>query len=381
MVFEHLRDSPLFSELTREQVDVVLEVAKLETYTPEGEAIVREGESANSFFLILSGEVEVTKRSASSDEEHHVTILAEGSHFGETALVREGHRTATVRARTPVTALVIDAPAVRAQRELHTWLIGFLLNLVAESCARLDVRSEDLIASLEAELETTKLRLETTRTLMYIVVLMSLYSIGLSINEAFRSDPVISKLTNTGLFLAFGVALFALIKGSKLPLSFFGVRAPDDWQWELGETLGTTAVFLAVLTGAKSIAVSTVPAFAGIPVFQPSTFDAQKLIFMTVYILLVPIQEMCIRGVLQGTIADALGKEGSSRWKAILPSNAIFAAVHAHMSPFFVAGVFFPGLFWGWLYSRQTSLLGACISHAIVGIYALDVLGLKTLLI
>ena len=39
-----------------------------------------------------TGEVEVIKHSAASDEERHVTTLAEGSHFGETALVREGQR-------------------------------------------------------------------------------------------------------------------------------------------------------------------------------------------------------------------------------------------------------------------------------------------------
>ena len=380
LLVHRLQGSPLFEELTLEQVDAVLEIAKIEAFSEPGEAIVTEGEVADAFYLILDGQVEVYKRSTSSQEEVHVATLSEGSHFGETSLLHQGRRTATVRAQQPVSLLIVDSSAVRKQREAHPWLIGFLLELVAESSSRLDRRSERLVASLEAELDTAKLRLETTRQLMYILVLMALYSIGLAANEAFRDDPMVAKLSDLGLFLGFGVALFALVKRSALPLSFFGVKAPDNWKRELLETLGATAVFLAVVSAAKYALIVSIPSLSHLHVFELSTFDGQKLLLMTAYIVLVPVQEMCIRGVLQGSIADALGDASSSRWKAIIPSNALFAAVHAHMSIYFALGVFLPGLFWGWLYSRQTSLLGVCISHAIIGIFTIDVLGLKTVL-
>lgn len=74
-------------------------------YEP-GEEIIREGEPGDRFYVIVQGEVDVLKRDGATGEAMLAT-LGPGDYFGETALLRGGRRTATVRCRTPVDVLAL----------------------------------------------------------------------------------------------------------------------------------------------------------------------------------------------------------------------------------------------------------------------------------
>jgi membrane protease YdiL (CAAX protease family) len=66
--------------------------------------------------------------------------------------------------------------------------------------------------------------------------------------------------------------------------------------------------------------------------------------------------------------------------KAILVANAVFSVSHQHLGLGYALVVFVPGLFWGWLYHRQGSLLGVSVSHAIIGLWGTGVLDLASLM-
>jgi cytochrome P450/CRP-like cAMP-binding protein len=72
-----------------------------------GTAIVREGEAADSFYILLEGEVAVVKRGLDG-ESREVARLQAGAYFGEIGLLQGVPRTATVQALTAVRALVLD---------------------------------------------------------------------------------------------------------------------------------------------------------------------------------------------------------------------------------------------------------------------------------
>lgn len=71
---------------------------------PAGGTVVREGEPADRFYVILSGVMAV-----SQDTRGARRVLRPGDHFGEVALAMNMPRTASVRALTPVTVASCDA--------------------------------------------------------------------------------------------------------------------------------------------------------------------------------------------------------------------------------------------------------------------------------
>jgi hypothetical protein len=56
-----------------------------------GRELIREGQVGREFFLVVDGEAEVTR------DGEHLATLGPGTFFGETALLIDGPRTATVK--------------------------------------------------------------------------------------------------------------------------------------------------------------------------------------------------------------------------------------------------------------------------------------------
>jgi CRP-like cAMP-binding protein len=107
-----LRRMPLFSELDGEQIQYLAAQLREETYEP-GEALIRQGEIGDTFYVIDSGRVQVvvrpeaTEEGAPAEAERVLTERGPGEYVGEIALLLEVPRTATVRALTRVEALAL----------------------------------------------------------------------------------------------------------------------------------------------------------------------------------------------------------------------------------------------------------------------------------
>ena len=92
-----------------------------------GDAIVREGDPADAYFILVSGRARVLK-AAADGSELPLNRLLPGDEFGESALLDGGVRSASVRASTTVEvlrlersrflALAVEFPAVREALEL-----------------------------------------------------------------------------------------------------------------------------------------------------------------------------------------------------------------------------------------------------------------------
>lgn len=95
------RASP-FQSLDQEHLENL--VGKLQKISvSKGEVVVREGEIGDRCFLVLEGEVEVLQKEGG--HERSVALLQSGALFGETSLLTESPRNATVRA-TKLTQLL-----------------------------------------------------------------------------------------------------------------------------------------------------------------------------------------------------------------------------------------------------------------------------------
>lgn len=98
-----LSSVPLLKDLEQGQLQRIADVLEAQ-FHPEGECIIRQGEQADSFFIIQSGEVRVTMKVTGQDDvqkEIDIRRMAKGEYFGEKALLGEGRRTANIYAASP----------------------------------------------------------------------------------------------------------------------------------------------------------------------------------------------------------------------------------------------------------------------------------------
>jgi len=76
------------------------------TFAP-GQAVVREGDPSDAFYVIAKGEAIVVERGESGAEQV-INTLKEDQYFGELGLLRGQKRNATVRARTSLEVISVS---------------------------------------------------------------------------------------------------------------------------------------------------------------------------------------------------------------------------------------------------------------------------------
>jgi len=100
--FDLLRTLTFFHEFSHAEIWEVLRASDWHEYK-DGEDIVREGEMDDRFYIIVSGQAHVEANGIK------LGTLDSGACFGETSYVRGAKRTASIRAKGPVTILRVSS--------------------------------------------------------------------------------------------------------------------------------------------------------------------------------------------------------------------------------------------------------------------------------
>jgi serine/threonine protein kinase len=100
--FDLLRRLRFFHEFSHSEIWEILRASEWREYEA-GEAIIREGEMDDRFYIIVSGEVTV------QSGRREIGVLGVGNCFGETSYVRGARRTATISARAPTTLVRVSS--------------------------------------------------------------------------------------------------------------------------------------------------------------------------------------------------------------------------------------------------------------------------------
>jgi MFS family permease len=100
-VIERLRKVPMLRPLPISTIEHLARNVREESVEP-GETVIEQGQAGESFYVIVTGELEV------KENGHLLRTLSDGDSFGEIALLRDVPRTTTVRARTPVSLYALD---------------------------------------------------------------------------------------------------------------------------------------------------------------------------------------------------------------------------------------------------------------------------------
>ena len=101
-----LREIALFSEMDDQEVAEIRAIMEEMKFKP-GQMIIREGELGDLFYVITSGEVQVTIRDAGG-EDVVLQELGPGGFFGELSMLTREPRQARVRAIDNVTVLALE---------------------------------------------------------------------------------------------------------------------------------------------------------------------------------------------------------------------------------------------------------------------------------
>jgi CRP-like cAMP-binding protein len=143
---EILAKSPLFRGVDPAQLRLLALMAEERTFHA-GEVLMRQGEDGDVAYVLMQGAAEVLVMIGG--RETPVATLSGNEIVGEMALLTEGPRSATVRARGTVRALRLDrATLLRLLREFP----GMALELLRVVTGRLERTTQEL-ARARAELD------------------------------------------------------------------------------------------------------------------------------------------------------------------------------------------------------------------------------------
>jgi len=120
----HLPRVPIFSDLSRDAFLGLAQGMVLHRISP-GDAVIREGDTGASFFVVAAGRLAVSRRD-DRGEEVVLAHLGEGDFFGEMALLSGAPRAATVVAEQPSELLELGADAFLGVAREHPHLAASL---------------------------------------------------------------------------------------------------------------------------------------------------------------------------------------------------------------------------------------------------------------
>jgi serine/threonine protein phosphatase PrpC/CRP-like cAMP-binding protein len=140
---EVLAKMPIFAPLSEREILRVMQAVEVRGYE-DGDTVIREGDKGDELFIVLNGEVRVSRGEAV------LTRLGQGEHFGEMALIRSVPRSATVTAQGQAELIAIRRSEffeiLRKEHELGVKLLWQFLGVLAD---RLEHTSSELQTAKE----------------------------------------------------------------------------------------------------------------------------------------------------------------------------------------------------------------------------------------
>ena len=137
LYIQRLRAVPLFSTLSKRELDLIVRQTDSLRY-PARYRVVREGTPGEEFWLVIDGELAVTRGGV------EVATLGPGDYFGELAVIDPAPRDASVVAAPPVELMVLGRRRFWTTVEASPSLMRKLMIGLARRLHEADRREIDL---------------------------------------------------------------------------------------------------------------------------------------------------------------------------------------------------------------------------------------------
>lgn len=235
--------------------------------------------------------------------------------------------------------------------------------------------------------KTARRETERAATGRFIVAILTIFSVftlmlepmqRLARDRFFDFGPVIALLTLV-------VIAFLINRWISPSAQTVGLTRPT--RREVIDAVLLSAGFCVAMTAFKFAVISLTaapdepaePLFSFFVLDDGTKVDSLELyaVGLGIYLVSVLFQQFAVRCAIQAPLQSFLtGVVGYAGWIANGVATLLFAVLHAHLDPLVSVGVILPSLLWGWLFMRSGSIVPPIISHAIIGVYAIFVLGI-----
>jgi len=377
-----LKTTRIFDNLSEAQMNFLC--SALEEISITDGTIMQENTIGDRIYIIYSGQVEITKENPKlpQQQEFQIATLTKGEIFGDMALLGKSKRSASAQAHGETQLLALPIRFLQNlrtdpddQRKKTYYMV--IENLAKNLAYRMRTTNTEAITAINNKLMHEKARVATGILITALMSIIALYTVTLSFLKTGQTFIGIG----TPIFLIVsGILVFIAIKKTRYPRTMFGLNL-NNWRRNVIEAILFTLPILALVIFVKwmyliSMGESHRHLFEFFSQLPPHFSRTHGILYICIYLLFIPLQEFIIRGVLQTCLEELLSAKYKTMW-AILLSNLLFAASHMHTYAVLGLASFLAGLFWGWLYARQRSLVGVIISHWILGVWAIFVVNIN----
>ena len=364
-----------FDELSQEHNDLLFSKAERKLISA-GEVFIHEGEQSDSLYLIERGEVSIFKE----NESLKLATLGEGELIGDIGVISKTNRTASVKALTELQVLVLTLDDIKKldQDISDNLFYQFVLSHLKKQNKRLINTNNSVVEGLKERIRITQDKLEFSSFFITLVTLTLGYTFLLRLTINMTASASSTTIITSSLLLVFGGIVFVSLWKNSYPMKMYGLTL-DNGIKNTVEAILWTIPFIIFITLSKWFYIYSNPELTqaklfSLPIINSGSIPFQ-LIITIVYILFTFVQEFIARGAILGSLLYFLEGRGAYT-KAVLLSTLSFTSHHLHLPSFtFAIVVFLPGLFWGIMFIRQRSLVGVTVSHALIGVWALKILG------
>ena len=382
----------LFQALTEQQVKFLYTKCKNVIVNP-GEVFIEEGDYADVLYIILSGECVITKYDESKNINHILTHLSEGEIIGEMGLFGERKRVATSQAVSLTKLKQLSYYDIFSLVTEDYAFHKIFLNITQSQAQRMNESKNKLLEIIQEELVESKIKNKIGSFFVYIILWLCLYSFII------KSLAIITKSTGNFIFLSFLMLgffctfIFIVLKKMGIPEFNFSLNL-RQWKSNALESILYSIPFLFLVLVFKFLFIHYISIYGNNSIFDFWTtwnsinfhgyiLDDYKawVISILIYTIIVcPFQEFLIRGVLQSLLSKLLDHKYKVFF-SIFISNLIFSIHHLYIFNIAALIMFFLGNYFGFLYSKQKSVVGCTIAHILIGTWALFIVGINPLIL
>jgi CRP-like cAMP-binding protein len=370
-----LAENPTFNGFDEAQFEGLLAIIKEVRQVDAGDVLVHEGEVAQAIFIVETGRLEVLKKEEDGEQAHRIALLLPGMSAGEIALLDAGARSATVRALEDTRVLVIPIRDLRGIERRLPFDVQMMAALGHELAKRLRKTNEVTVRSLREALREAEIRASMGRTMSRLLIGTTLYIFFVGMIAEIRDQLPSTTVLTVVVLLAYATSVLINNRTSGFPASAYGFTT-RNWHAAVIEAVLFSLPVAGLIVIGKAILIRTSPELAGSPLFElrgEALKPGLAILFTVVYVVFVPVQEFIVRSIQSSMMLYLRG------WYrvplAIVISALIFSAMHLHISLAAAITAIPLGLFWGWLYWRNPTLIGVILSHTLLGLFAFRVVG------